>query len=413
MPSLYRTLHKALGHAPSALADYVQAFTPNTATGGWHRGDGGESVLGATWHLFAFNDFFTSDGAGGVNALPTQNGILEVGADGNVWWLSGGNGGAQGSRTFPDIIGGRVVWTKGGWPAAADAAFILGSSYSGGALQAHQVMKITGLGTVSPAHDTPVTCGIPLGAGITWGSQPMIHAGYVHLYGINFGTFGMHVCRAPFSATTADYTAAWEVWTGSAWVAGGTSAALTIGSGPLAQFSLVAQNQDYGTLLATSKVFNTAPGFGVPDTWPEIRGWTASNPQGPWTYSGVFYQPTTLTGWYSYAARLERLLGVDRTAALWSLNTDVGFTADIYGVQLADARNQLSGDALGALVLGATASGTVVKSGQAASSVTLAAHGLGTQRTPSGQGGVVNPAEPERPGAVTSASDSALEGGIS
>jgi hypothetical protein len=375
---LYRTAHKVLGHAPASNADYVSAFSPNTASGGWHRGDGAQSILGATWQLFVFNDFFISNGSGGVTGAIVNNSILEVGDDGNVWWLSGGNGGASGSRTFPDMTGGRTLWLKGGWATSSTSAIILAGSYISGTIVRHEVMKIDGIGTTTPSHGSISPAGIETTSGITWGSQPYVHAGYVYLHGINFNTFAAHVTRCAFSAGAGAYEAPWEVWTGSAWVAGGTPGAVTIGTGPLAQLSVTPQNPDYGTLLGSSKVFNTAPGLGVSDvTYTEIRGWTASAPQGPWTYLGVFYQPTTRTGWYSYAGRIDQLKGVDRMTAVWSQNTDVGFDPDIYGPQIADARNQLSGDAAAAPVFATTATGAPRSMGVATVAATFGASASG------------------------------------
>lgn len=374
---LHRDLHKDMGHAPSSLADFELAFSPNTASGGWHRGDGGHSILGPTWQLFCFNDFFISNGSGGVFAFPVNNGVLEVDGDGKVYWLSGGNGGAQGSITFPDMSGGRVMWLKGGWPLGVDSAVLLCANYAFGTVISLQAMKVSGIGTSEVVHGSVHTLGINLSAGISWGNDPYIHGGYVYLHGIHFGTFAAHVTRCALSSVMTDYEASWEMWTGPTWTAGGTPGGVTVGTGPLAALAVTAQNPDYGVLLASSKEFNTAPEVGIPDVWDEIRGWTASNPQGPWTYLGVFYEPTVLSGWYSYSARIDRFLGVDRMLALWSLNTDVSWDEDVYGPQLAQARNQLSGDAARSITLGATASGTPRSPGAATGGSTFGASAVG------------------------------------
>lgn len=383
---LHRDLHQSIGHAPASIADYELAFSPNTASGGWHRGDGGHSILGATWQLFCFNDFFRSDGVGGVGAFPVNNGVLEVGTDGEVYWLSGGNGGAQGTITFPDMTGGRVMWLKGGWPLGADSAVLLCGNYAFGSLISLQVMKVSGIGTSEVVHGAVHAVGINLSAGITWGNDPYIQGGYVYLHGIHFGTFAAHVTRCALSLVIQDYEVTWEMWTGSTWTAGGTPGGVPIGTGPLAALAVIAQNPDYGVLLASSKEFNTSPEVGIPDTWSEIRGWTASAPEGPWTYSGVFYQPTTVTDWYSYSARIDRFLGVERMLAIWSLNASAPtFDADVYGPQLADARNQLSGDAARSITFGATAAGTPRKVGTATGGSSFTATAAG-RRVVSGAG---------------------------
>lgn len=370
--TLRRDLHKSLGHAPAAISDYVTAFSPNTASGGWHRGDGGESILGPSWHLFVFNDFFISNGSGGVNALPVNNSIMEVENDGQVYWLNGGNGGAAGTNAFPDVTGGRVVWLKGGWVTSSTSAMILAYVWLGGVLQGYQVMAITGIGTSTPKHSPVYPCGIP-DEGINWGGTPYLHNGYVYLHGFHLTNFTAHVCRCALSTNPNAY-GSWEVWTGSAWASSGAGT-VTIGTGPFGYLSVIPGNANYSTLLASSKEFNTAPGLGIPtDTWSEIRGWSASAPEGPWTYQGVFYQPTTRTDWYSYSGRIERYLGVDRMVAVWSLNAEpADFDPDVYGVQLANARNQLSGTATGSFGFSAPAAGRPTVRGSTTLALTFTA----------------------------------------
>lgn len=369
--TLRRDLHKDIGHAPASISDYVTAFSPNTASGGYHRGDGGESVLGPTWQLFCINDFFISNGSGGVNAFPVNNAILEVESDGKVYWLNGGNGGAAGTNAFPDITGSRVVWLKGGWVTSSTSAIIMSYVWSGGVLQGYQVMAITGIGTSTPKHSPVYPCGIP-DEGINWGGTPYLHDGYVYLHGFHLTNSTAHVCRCALSSDPGAYRT-WEVWTGSAWASSGAGT-VTIGTGPFGYLSVVAANPDYSVLLASSKEFNTAPGLGIDeDVWSEIRGWSASAPEGPWTYLGVFYQPTTLTDWFSYSGRIERYLGVDRMVAVWSLNADEPtFDPDVYGLQLADARNQLSATAAtGSFTFGSAASGAPVERATATLPVTF------------------------------------------
>lgn len=327
---LFKTLHQSIGHAPASRADMDTAFTPNTASGGWHRGDGAHPIHGTGWSLYCFNDFFVSDGAGGVNVFFRRNSVLMVDHDdGQVWWLSSGDGfGIAGSVTFPWGSDNSWSWLRGGWATASDSCILLGDIYgAGGTLVEHRVMAVTGLTGSSPPYTVTYPCGLDVGT-VNWQGSPVVVGGYAYLYGV--GGLSQYVARA---AVTTDATAygpgAWEYWTGSGWsTTFANRAPISIQTPPLRALTFIAWN---GRYLAAAKDFDASPELALSNTdWTELKVWVADAPTGPWAYHGIVYD-TEVTDWWSYTARAELLPGMTDLSVIWSINTDISFDADLYG----------------------------------------------------------------------------------
>lgn len=339
--TLFKTLHKAIGHAPAARADYVTAFSPNTAAEGWHRGDGALSTPGTGWRLFSFNDFFVSDGGGGdsVYAIFRRNSVLMVDLDdGDVWWLSSGDGyPIAGSVTFPSPNETDWAWLDGGWQVATNDVILLAGIWETGTPYAQnefRVMKVSGLDTAAPVYSSTYTCGLALGTA-DWRGMPFTDAGWVYLYGIG-GDWGMHLARHTIDTDPANYATGWEYRT----AAGGwstnaaNSAGVTVASAPLRALDVIPWQGKY---LAAAKDFDSGPeGAAGATEYTELKVWVADQVTGPWAYIGVVYD-TEVTNWWSYAARLEQLPGTSDLSAVWSVNTTeaLGFTPDTYGPQIA------------------------------------------------------------------------------
>lgn len=335
--TLRKTTHKTIGHAPASLADYATAFSPNTASGGWHRGDGNHSVHGVGWSLYGFNDFFVSDGAGGVNALFRRNAVLMIDSStGVVSWLSSGDQfPLPGSVTFPSNLsdGTQWCWLKGGWATGAASAILIAGQWTAAGEGSIRVMGIAGITGASPTCSAVVTT--DLSTTIRWSGQPFRDGGYVYLHGIKLSTFGQHVARHAYSADPADYATGWTYWSGSTWVSSvGSAGAMIIAQPGLAAINVVPWAKGY---LGCAKLFDTSPEIAIPDVWPEIQTWWSPTVYGPWQWCGHLYQPVTLTDWYSYLARIDFLPGIDTAVAFWSLNKGSKSIADhsIYGPQLA------------------------------------------------------------------------------
>ena len=395
--TLKKTTHKTIGHAPAALADYETAFSPNTASGGWHRGDGCFSTHGTGWSMYGFNDFFVSDGAGGVNIFYRHNSVLLVdNTTGIVSWLSSGDQfPLAGAVTFPaPDASGTFCWLLGGWATGATSAILFAHRWTNAyALQDYRVMQASAFTGSSPLCGAVVTTDLSITAA-AWSGQPYVDGSHVYVYGAHFASFSHRLARHAWSATASDYATGWEYWTGSAWSTNPAQiGALVIESAPLRALTVRAWEGGY---LASGKVFDVGPELGIPDDWPEIRGWWSPNVTGPFEYVGVLYQPVTLTDWFSYSARVEELPGVSGTTALWSLNKGSKSIADhgVYGPQLAAMTTPYVGTGQGSGVGSRAVSGSgsaslaVVGSGPgSAAGVGAGSVGHGRAGSPSGSHG--------------------------
>lgn len=382
---LFKTLHKDLDHAPASRADMETAFSPNTASGGWHRGDGAHPIHGNGWSLYCFNDFFVSDGAGGVQAFFRRNSVLMVDHDdGEVWWLSSGDGfGLAGSVTFPWPADKAWAWLRGGWATGDTSCILIGDIYNANAtLHEHRVMAVTGLTGTAPPYTVTHPCGLDTTA--NWQGSPVVVDGYAYIYGLE----GLTQVLARAEVTT-DVTAygpgGWEYWTGSGWsTTYANRGGIVIQSAPLRALTFIAWN---GRYLAAAKDFDSSPEIGTNNTdWTELKVWVADAPTGPWKYHGIVYD-TEVTDWWSYTARAELLPGMTDLSVIWSINTDIDFDADLYGPVIAapnqvgrlDFATALDGTAVptrnvaGNTSATATAAGTATKAAGAASTVSVAA----------------------------------------
>jgi hypothetical protein len=343
--TLYKTLHKAIGHAPASRADWVTTFSPNTAAEGWHRGDGALSIPGTGWRAFCFNDFFVSDGGGGdsVYAIFRRNSVLWANtANGDVYWLSSGDGFPMaGSVTFPydDVTATGWSWLDGGWQVATNDLILLAGIWESGTpyyQTQFRVMKVSGLDTSAPVYSPTYACGIDLAAAGTpdWRGMPFVDGGYVYLYGVG-ADWAMHLTRHAVDANPANYATGWEYWTGSGWSTNSAlSAGVTVASAPLRALDVIPWQ---GRYLACAKDFDSGPeGAAGPTDYTQAKAWVADAVTGPWAYLGVV-KDTAVANWWSYAARLEVLPGTSDLSIVWSVNTTEanGFTADTYGPQIA------------------------------------------------------------------------------
>lgn len=343
--TLRKTTHKTLGHAPASIADYNTAFSPGTSLGNWYRGDCCLSTHGAGWSLFGFNDFFVSDGAGGVQAIPRRNSVLMVDtATGVVYWLSSGDQfPIPGSVTFPSPAAAPTTWCwlAGGWATSSSSAILLARRWGPvGALYDDldvRVMGIAGITGASPTCTAVVTT--DLDVSIAWAGPPIHDGDYVYIPGLRASTFSHHLCRHAYSATASDYATGWEYWTGTAWSTSIAAAGnITIASLPLRALTIEPWPEGY---LATSKTFDLGPELNTLDIWPDIHAWWAPKITGPWKYVGMVYTPVNAMaadGWCSYNARYDYFPGAG-AVAVWSLNRSNMSVADhsIYGPQLVPA----------------------------------------------------------------------------
>lgn len=338
--TLRKNTHQTLGHAPASLADWETVFAPNTSNGGWHRGDGNFMVHGAGWTLSCHNDFFVSDGAGGVMVLFRRNSVLMTDtATGVVSWLSSGDQfPIPGSVTFPaPASSGHHCWLEGGWATGASSAILFAGRWTAATVLLDlRVMGIAGITGASPTCTAVLATDLPVGT-VGWTAQPYSDGNHVHLHGFANSTLTHHVARHAYSTAHTDYVTGWEFWTGTGWSSAfADRGAVVIASAPARSLTVRPWADGW---LATSKDFDTAPEIAIPDVWPEIKCWHSPNITGPWTYFGILYQPVTLATWYSYAGRVEELPGVSGLTAIWSLNKGAKTPAefDVYGPQLAAA----------------------------------------------------------------------------
>lgn len=344
--TLQKTTHKTLGHAPASIADYNTAFSPGTSLGNWYRGDCCLSTHGSGWSLFGFNDFFVSDGAGGVQAIPRRNSVLMVDtATGAVYWLSSGDQfPIPGSVTFPAPAAASSTWCwlGGGWATGAASAILLARRWQTvGALYDDidvRVMGIAGITGASPTCTAVVTT--DLDVTVAWAGPPVVDQGYVHIPGLRAATFSHHLARHAYSATASDYATGWEYWTGSGWSTSFASLGnVSISQGPLRALTIEPWPKGY---LATSKTFDLGPELGAADIWPDIHAWWSPKITGPWQYVGTIYTPVNSMyasgGWCSYNARYDYFPGAG-PVAVWSINRSGMSIADhaIYGPQIVPA----------------------------------------------------------------------------
>lgn len=333
---LFKTLHKALGHAPASIADIVTAFSPNTASGGWHRGDGVMAIWGTGWTAYCFNDFFVSDGAGGVQVFPRRTSVLLVDHDdGQVWWLSGGDGfPLAGSTTFPST-GTGWAWLQGGFATSSDSMVLIGSQWETGSpytLTGYHVMHVRLVTGTDPPYSVTYPINLDASGAVAWQGHPFVYSGRVLMYGL--GTdWAMYLASCPITTTNAaDYTS-WEYWNGSGWTSTFASRApITVQNAPLRALSVIPYGGQY---LASAKDFDSAPELGIPDAYPLMKVWASASPMGPWKFHG-YAKDTSIPDWWTYAAHLDILPGMTLPSVVWSANTTSDlFDPDVYGPHVA------------------------------------------------------------------------------
>lgn len=329
---LWKTIHKSLGHAPSSIADMVTAFSPNTASGGWHRGDGVMAIWGTGWTAYCFNDFFVSDGAGGVQAFPRRTSVLLVDHDdGQVWWLSGGDGFLlPGSTTFPST-GTGWAWLQGGFATGSDSLILIGSQWETGSpytLTGYHVMSVKNVTGTEPPYSPTYPIDLDDSGAVAWQGHPFVYSGRVLMYGLG-SDWSMYLASCAITDAEASSYTNWSYWDGSGWTTTfANRAPVVVQNAPLRALCVIPYG---GRYLASAKDFDSAPELGVPDAWPLMKVWVSSTPMGPWRFHGVAAD-TAIPDWWTYAAHLDILPGMTLPSVVWSANTTSDlFDPDIYG----------------------------------------------------------------------------------
>jgi hypothetical protein len=160
---------------------------------------------------------------------------------------------------------------------------------------------------------------LPFGepAGISWGTGAVLVDRTVYVYGAAAGNG--YVARVEFARAT---TGPWRFWTGRTWGRRAALGAMTFRSGPPTRPAFVTR----------SGAGFVAVAFPRPLSDPEIAGWTAARPEGPWRARGPLTTAVVSPAQFAYDARAVDLRGAGWTI-VYNVNDPVAVATDptVYG----------------------------------------------------------------------------------
>jgi hypothetical protein len=160
---------------------------------------------------------------------------------------------------------------------------------------------------------------LPFGepAGISWGTGAVLVDRTVYVYGAAAGNG--YVARAEFARAT---TGPWRFWAGRTWGRRAALGAMTFRGGPPTRPSFVTRSGAGFVAVAFPRPF--------PD--PEIAGWTAARPEGPWRARGPLTTAVVSPAQFAYDARAVDLRGAGWTI-VYNVNDPVAVATDptVYG----------------------------------------------------------------------------------